>query len=245
MNFPRPIVFFDLEATGLDIAKDRIIEFAAIKHIKGETTTMCHLFNPGIPIPPESTEIHGIKDEDVNNQPKFHHLATDLHEFMQGCIIAGFNCRNFDVPMLWEEFWRADIEWKVDPMDIIDAGNIFKLKHPRNLEAAVKTYCKREHKDAHSALADVEATADVFRGQLNTHDDLFDMSSDQLAEYCMMEERRADLCGTIVYNEAGIAVFNTKRNKGVPVVNDLGYARWMLSNDFPESTKRAIEKIIQ
>lgn len=244
VKFTKPIVFFDLEATGLEISTDRIVEFAARKWWKGSETDLHHRINPGIPIPPEVSAIHGISDDDVKDAPKFSDLAAEIHSFMDGCIIAGFNCRNFDIPMLWEEFWRCDIEWNIDPKDIIDAGNIFKLKHPRDLSAAVKHYCKRDHENAHTAMADVEGTADVLIGQLCDHEDLAEMNHEQLAEFCAMGERRADLCGTIIYNEAGVAVFNTKRNKGVPVINDIGYARWMLNNGFPASTKRAIERIL-
>lgn len=244
MKYPKPICFFDLEATGLDISKDRIVEFGAMKFNGGKQTSWRSYINPQMPIPPEATEIHGITDEMVKDAPIFSALAKDIHRSMEGCIIAGFNCRNYDIPLLWEEFYRCKIEWQIRPNDIIDVGNIFKLKHPRDLTAAVKTYCNRDHADAHSALADVDATADVFRGQLDAHDDLLEMTHEQLAEFCQMEERRVDLCGTIVLNKEGIPVFNTKRNKGVPVLNDVGYAEWFLRNDFPQSTKVAIEKIL-
>jgi DNA polymerase III subunit epsilon len=244
VKYDKPICFFDLEATGLDISKDRIVEFAACYY--GSTRTKQHLrINPGIPIPQEVTAIHGISDDTIKSAPKFSEVAQMIHESISGCIIAGFNCRNFDIPLLWEELYRCGIEWKIDRNDIIDVGNIFKLKHPRDLTAAVKVYCNRDHADAHTAMADVNATADVFISQLSEHGDLFDMTCQQLSEYCQMEERRVDLCGTIVLNKEGIPVFNTKRNKGVPVVNDIGYAEWFLRNDFPASTKRAIEAIIR
>lgn len=243
MKFKRPITFFDLEATGLDTQKDRIVEFAA-QYVRGTSVTSQRtLINPGIPIPPEVTEIHGISDEDVKDAPKFADVAKEIHERMKDCIIAGFNCINFDIPMLWEEFRRCGITWDVEQDAIIDVGNIFKLKNPRDLSAAVSHYCHREHKDAHTALADVEATRDVFMSQLDRHDDLFDMDERGLAEFCKMD-RRVDLAGIIALNKDGIPVFNTKRNKGVPVVNDVGYADWILRSDFSENTKLTIEKIL-
>jgi DNA polymerase-3 subunit epsilon len=244
MKFTKPICFFDLEATGLDTQRDRAVQFAArYRTVSGVWSFQSTLINPEIPIPPESTEIHGITDEMVKDAPKFRNLADIIHNSMKGCILAGYNLIHFDIPMLWEEFYRAKINWEVDQKLIIDVGNIFKLKHPRDLSAAVKTYCHREMEDAHNALADVEATADVLMAQLDAHDDLFDMDENQLAEFSQMD-KRVDLAGIIVLNKDGVPVFNTKRNKGVPVVEDQGYANWMLRSDFSENTKQTILKII-
>lgn len=244
MKFSRPIVFFDLEATGLDTQKDRIVEFAAkYRSASGVWTSQRLLIHPDQPIPKETTEIHGISDDDVKDAPRFIEVADMIHESMKGCLLAGYNLIHFDIPMLWEEFWRCKIDWQVDQSLVIDVGNIFKKKHPRDLSAAVKTYCRREMVDAHNALADVEATADVLMAQLDCHDDLFDMDEKALAEFSQMD-KRADLSGIIVYNEAGVPVFNTKRNKGVPVVNDVGYAEWMLRSDFSQQTKNIISNIL-
>lgn len=242
----RPLVVFDLETTGVDVAKDRIVSIAG-KVFSGDAPETNHTFeyliNPGMPIPKAASDVHGITDEMVKNAPKFEQVAGEILARFSGADLAGFNLINFDVPMLWEEFARADTTWNLDGIQIVDAGNIFKKKEPRTLSAGVKFYCGREHADAHNALADVEATAAVLFAQMDIYDDLAKMNLPKLAEFSRMDNR-IDLAGKFVRNEAGEAVYNFGKHKGARVSDDPSFAAWMRGKDFTANTLMHVESIL-
>lgn len=238
MNITRPLIFIDIEGTGTDPATDRIVEFALVKlYPDGKSKERCARFNPGIPIPEEAIAIHGITDAMVADCPPFSKAAPALMTWLRGCDLAGYNLLNYDVPLLWEEFYRAGIEWDLTDTQIIDVGNIFKKKEQRTLSAAVKFYCDREHEGAHGALSDSQATAEVLKGQRGRYEDLREMSVAQLAEFSRLEDSpRIDLAGTLVRDSEGFAVYTHKRVRGVRLADDEGYAYWMLKQSFSQNT---------
>lgn len=250
MNITRPIVCFDIEATGTDTSKDRIVSLHAAKWTPdsgfdfGPEQSLSVLCNPGFDMSPDVIEVHGITNESVKNLPPFGTFAASVHDFIADCDLAGFNLLNFDVPMLWEELRRAGISWDVRKHAIVDAGNLFKKKEERTLRAALVFYCGRELVDAHTAEADVMATMEVLLAQRERYTDLRPLSVAELAQASKMDDR-VDLAGIITRNKDGVPCFNTKRNRGVPVLSDPGYAQWMLRSDFPTETRLRIQEILE
>lgn len=244
MNLTRPICFLDIEGTGLDPATDRIVELAVVKVLPdGLRTEHVRRINPGIPIPAEATAVHGISDADVEGKPAFKQVAASLAALLADCDIGGYNCLNYDVPLLWEEFYRAGREWDLTDVRIIDVGNLFKKKEPRDLTAAVWFYCNRTHEGAHGALADTVAVADVFQGQLARYPDLSEMDLARLADFSRLDEQpRIDLAGTLVRDAEGFAVYTHRRVRGVRVVDDTGYASWMLRQQFSQNTLKHVSE---
>lgn len=241
----RPLCFFDIESTGTDVARDRIISLAVKKFLPdGESHGLQFIVNPGMPIPAESSKIHGFTDDIVKDLPPFKTKAAPLFDFILACDLAGYNCLNFDVPLLYEEFARCGITWDLAGVRIIDVGNIFKKKEERTLEAAVKFYCHRQMEHAHNAVADVEATADVLDGQLTAYTDLAAMSVEKLAEFSRFDDR-IDLAGKIVRNAQGEAVYNFGKVKDVRVIDDRGFGEWILRNDFTQNTKDVVRRILK
>ncbi len=241
----RPLAFFDIESTGTDVAKDRIISLAVKKFFPGDNTiTGKWIVNPGISIPAETAKIHGFTDDIVKDLPRFDAKAREVFELITACDLGGYNLLNFDVPLLYEEFVRCGITWDLTGMRIIDVGNIFKKKEERTLSAAVKFYCHREMVDAHNALADVEATADVLDGQLTAYTDLAAMSVEKLAEFSRFDDR-IDLAGKIMRNDQGDAVYNFGKAKGTRVVDDPGFGQWILRNDFTRNTKDVVARLLK
>lgn len=245
MKLSRPIVFFDLEGTGTDVAKDKIVSVAAVKMAPNSMMRQKieARINPGVAMSEEVMAIHGITNEMVASAHKFDHYAQPIHEFMIGCDLAGFNLFNYDIPLLWEELYRCGIEWNLSGVNVIDAGNIFKKKEERTLSAAVKFYCGREHDGAHEALADVHATIDVLEAQMNRYPDMKAMDVGAVAEFSKFDNR-VDLAGKIVRDANGDPVYNIGKSKGVKVKDDLGFAYWMLGRDFTANTKSTLQKII-
>ncbi len=241
----RPLLVFDLETTGTDVAKDRIVTLAG-KKIFGEdmAETFDFAFNPVIPIPPEATAVHGITDEMAANAPLFRDSAKNLLILFTGCDLAGFNNINFDVPLLWEEFARANLSWNLDGIHILDAGNIFKKKEPRTLTAGLKFYCGREHAEAHNALADVEATADVLFAQLERYNDLKAMNLPEIAAFSRMDNR-IDLAGKFIRNEQGDAIYNFGKQRGLRVKDDPSLAAWMMGKDFTSNTLMHAQRLLK
>lgn len=240
----RPIVFFDLETTGVDFVKDKIIQLCAMK-VRSDGTeeiksTMC---NPEIPIPAEATAIHGIRDGDVETAPYFRQLAKSLYAFLDGCDIAGFNSNRFDLPMLVEEFARCGIEFPDESVNLVDVQTIFHKKEERTLSAAYKFYCNKTLENAHNAEADVRATAEIFKCQLERYDDIGD-SIDAIHEYCSRGPV-VDYARRLAKDHGGNIVFNFGKHKGVPIIEKLDYAHWMLEADFPESTKMVLRKALK
>lgn len=246
LNLKNPIIFFDLETTGLDIANDRIIEIAYIKvYPNGNEESFTYRINPERPIPAESTAVHGITDEDVKDCPTFKQMASKIATDFKGCDLAGYNSARFDLPMLAEEFLRADVDIDLSTRKMIDVQTIFHKKEQRTLSAAYKFYCQQDLVDAHAAMADTKATYEILQSQLDRYPDLQnDMAF--LADYTCTS-KNVDFAGRIVRNDKGVEVINFGKYKGQPVVdvlkNDPGYYGWILQADFPLTTKQAFTRL--
>jgi len=240
----RPLVFFDLETTGTHTVGDRIVEIAAIKlYPDGRRETWTRRVHPGRPIPPESSAIHGITDEDVRDAPRFKDLAGDLANFLEGADLAGYNILRFDLPFLREEFRRAGVPFDSEGRSLIDAQVIFHKKEPRTLEAALRYYCGEEHKDAHSALGDVEATMKVLEAQFGRYRDL-PRDMDGLHRFCDQRNPRfVDRWGKLVWNEGEVCLgFGPHRGKSLREVaeNDENFLHWILRKDFSAEVKEIV-----
>jgi DNA polymerase-3 subunit epsilon len=244
LNFKRPIVFFDIESTGLNVNSDRIVSISLIKiHQDGTIEAKSALLNPQIPIPKEATSIHGIKDEDVANCPTFKEISKSLYNFLKGCDLAGYNITSFDNLILFEEFLRSDIEFPDDDVKFIDVFNIFRKMEQRNLSAAYKFYCGKELLGAHSSDSDVIACLEVFAAQLNRYEELKNKTIDEISQFSKMDNR-VDLAGRIVLNENGEYVYNFGKFKNTRIIDNISYAEWMLNSDFPTNTKIVLKKIL-
>ncbi|MGC9353093.1 MAG: exonuclease domain-containing protein [Mariniphaga sp.] len=259
LNLKNPVVFLDLETTGIDIVKDRIVEIALLKvHLDGSEEELLHRINPEIPISAEATRVHGITNEDVAGEPTFKEVAKKLAKFIEGCDLAGFNSNRFDVPLLAEEFLRADVDIDLKKRKFIDVQAIFHKMEKRTLAAAYLFYCKKPLTDAHNALADTRATYEVLQAQLDTYqgaeyEDNHGKTStpvvndvEKLSEFSAYD-RNVDFVGRIVYDENGVEVFNFGKNKGVPVEKVLqeqpGYFGWIMNSEFPLYTKKVLTRI--
>ncbi len=246
LNLKRPLVFFDLETTGVDTAKDRIVEISMVKVMPdGEEIVRTRLINPQMHIPEDATAVHGITDEDVKDQPTFAQIAKSLSQFIEGCDFGGFNSNRFDLPMLVEEFLRAGVDVDFKNRKFIDVQNIFHKMEQRTLVAAYKFYCNKDLTDAHSAEADSRATYEVLKAQLDRYSELQnDVAA--LAEFSSRGET-VDYAGRIVYNDKGEEVFNFGKYKGVKVSEvfqrEPSYYDWMMNGDFPLYTKKVITEI--
>jgi DNA polymerase-3 subunit epsilon len=246
LNLRKPLVILDLETTGVSIASDRIVEISAMKVVAGgaeEWLTM--RLNPGIPISPEATRIHGITDADVANEPHFKDVAKRIASFLEGCDLAGFNSMKFDIPILCEEFLRVNVDFDPARHRYVDVQVIFHKKEQRTLSAAFKFYCDRELENAHSARADAAATYEILKAQLDRYPDL-ENDIEKLSSFSAFNNN-ADLAGRIVFNEQGTEVFNFGKHKGKPVVQvfkeEPSYYSWMMNGDFPLNTKQVITAI--
>ena len=246
LNLKRPIVFFDLETTGVDTTKDRIIEISMIKVMpNGEEIVKTRRINPMMHIPESATAVHGITDEDVKDAPTFAQIAKSLSQFIEGCDFGGFNSNRFDLPMLVEEFLRANIDVDFKSRKFIDVQNIFHKMEQRTLVAAYKFYCDKELVDAHSAEADTRATYEVLKAQLDRYPELQnDIAS--LAEFSSRGEV-ADFAGRIYYDDKGVEVCGVGKYKGRSVAEifemEPSYYSWMMNGDFPLATKKVITEI--
>lgn len=246
LNLQNPLIFFDLETTGLNVSKDRIIEMSYIKVMpNGVEESKTILINPEMHIPEESTAIHGIKDEDVKDAPRFKEVAKELARVFQGCDIAGFNSNRFDIPMLMEEFLRANVEIDLGKHRFVDVQTIFHKMEQRNLVAAYRFYCGKELENAHSASADTLATYEVLKAQLDRYPNL--ENNIAFLSNFSSQNRNVDLAGRIVYNDQNVEVFNFGKYKGVPVAEvlqkDSGYFGWLMNGDFPQNTKNVLTNI--
>jgi DNA polymerase-3 subunit epsilon len=246
ISLTRPVVFLDIESTGLNIGTDRIVELALLKvDLAGEKTVKTYRVNPEMPIPEEAMRIHGITDADVADAPTFARIAGEVANLIKGCDLGGYNSDKFDIPMLAEEFARANYDIDLKENKFIDVQAIFFLKEPRNLAAAYKFYCSKELVAAHSATADVEATWEILQAQLDRYPDL-NRTVDGLSSLGQAN-RFVDFAGRIVFDDAGEEIFNFGRYKGQKVIDvfkrDRGYYNWMMDGDFPAYTKRVISRI--
>ena len=247
LNLKNPLVFFDLETTGINITQDRIVEISFLKvHPNGKEEIKSRRINPEMPIPPQATAIHGITDEDVKDCPTFKQVAKSLADQLEGCDLAGFNSSRFDVPMLSEEFLRAGVDFDMSKRKFVDVQIIFHKKEQRTLEAAYKFYCDKTLDNAHSAEADTVATYEVLKSQLDRYPDLVNDVEALSKEYSSFNNN-VDFAGRMVFNEQGVEVFNFGKHKGKPVVqvlrNEPSYYSWMMDGDFPLNTKQMLTKI--
>ncbi|MFI3323661.1 MAG: 3'-5' exonuclease [Rikenellaceae bacterium] len=246
LNLKRPIIFFDLETTGVDTARDRIVEISMVKIMPdGSKAVKTRRINPQMPIPAASTAVHGITDEDVKDCPTFNQIARSMEEFIKGCDFGGFNSNRFDLPVLVEEFMRAGVDVDFKRSKFIDVQNIFHKMEQRTLVAAYKFYCQKDLTEAHSAEADTLATYEVLLSQLDRYADL-ENDVEYLAKFSTHSES-ADFAGRIIYNEQGVEVFSFGKFKGVPVEEvfqrEPSYYSWMMNGDFPLYTKKVITEI--
>ena len=247
LNLKNPLVFFDLETTGLNITRDRIVEIAMLKVFpNGKQEVKTRRINPEMPIPAQSTAIHGITDEDVKDCPIFKQGAKSLADQLEGCDLAGFNSSRFDVPMLAEEFLRAGVDFDMSKRKFVDVQIIFHKKEQRTLEAAYAFYCDKKLDNAHSAETDTMATYEVLKSQLDRYPDLANNIEVLSKEYSSFNNN-VDLAGRMIYNEKGVEVFNFGKHKGKSVAevlnNEPSYYAWMMDGDFPLNTKQALTKI--
>lgn len=246
LELTKPLAFFDLETTGLNIASDRIVEISIIKLMpNGDKEIKTKLINPTIPISKESEGIHGITDNKVKDKATFKEVASELNDFIKGCDLAGYNSNRFDIPLIAEEFLRAGIDFDVKSRNLIDVQNIFHKMEQRTLVAAYKFYCSKDLTEAHSAEADTTATYEILEAQIAKYADLKG-DTDFLSEFSQMT-KNVDLLGRFVYDEKNIAVFNFGKHKGKAVTEVLkkepGYFSWMMNGDFPLYTKKVLKEI--
>lgn len=247
IKLTRPIVFFDLETTGLNIGHDHIVEISLIKIFPDEhRESFTQRVNPGIHIPEEATAVHGISDADVADKPLFKDVARRIADMIQGCDLGGFNSNKFDIPMLAEEFMAVGMtDVDLRRSNFIDVQVIFHKKEQRTLTAAYKFYCDKDLEGAHGAFADTSATVDVFLAQLNRYADL-PKDIKGLADFSQMS-RNVDFAGRFVYDANGVETFNFGKHKGKSVEQVLrtepSYFDWMMNGDFSRDTKRVLTEI--
>lgn len=247
LNLKKPIIFFDLETTGVNVSTDRIVEICYIKVMpNGNELSRNMCINPGMHIPDEASAVHGIYDEDVKDCPTFKEVARDIAADFEGCDIAGFNSNRFDVPMLAEEFLRAQVNIDLSRHNAVDVQVIYHKLEQRTLSAAYKFYCDKELVDAHSALADTRATYEILMAQLDKYPDILENDIEFLSNYSSFT-RNVDYAGRMVYDDEGREVFNFGRYKGILVSEvlqrDPGYYGWMMNGDFPLNTKQKLTEI--
>lgn len=245
-----PLAVFDVETTGVDTQHDAIFSFGCVRmEPSGEVTKYSVLIKPWKPIPPEVEELTGTKNEDLEKCLPFADNAEFIHNALKGAVLVGFNASKFDQSIIWEELFRCGITWEVETQPIIDVFNLYRRFHPRDLNACAIEYTGKSHVNAHGALPDAEVTFDIFQNMLLRHDEIGALSMEDVAKYSMEDTRsgltRIDLKGTIMRRPDGVAVYGTFKNKGVPISEDQGYARWILNQDFPEQTKLMIEKELE
>lgn len=246
LNLQNPLVFFDLETTGTNINKDRIVEICMLKvYPNGNEESKTMRINPEMHIPEESTAVHGIKDEDVKDCPTFKEVAATLANDLKGCDLAGFNSNRFDIPLLAEEFLRAGVDIDLARHRFIDVQVIFHKMEQRTLSAAYKFYCGKNLEDAHTAEGDTRATYEVLKAQLDRYPDLKN-DVKFLSDFSSFT-RNVDFAGRMIYNDKGEEVFNFGKYKGQLVADvlrrDPGYYGWIESSDFPLNTKAVLTRI--
>lgn len=246
LKLSRPICFFDLETTGIDICKDRIVEISVLKVFpNGNRESRTWLVNPEMPIPPSSSAIHGVTDEKVANEPTFKELAQTIHNLIKDSDLAGYNSDRFDIPLLAEELLRAGLDFDMKNRVAVDVQTIFHKKEERTLSAALKFYCGKTLENAHTAEADTTATYEILKSQLDRYPDLEnDMKS--LSEFTT-RKKAADFAGFIAFDDKGREIFTFGKHKGVLVETvfdqEPGYFGWIQGADFPLYTKKVLTGI--
>jgi DNA polymerase-3 subunit epsilon len=248
IELTRPICFFDLETTGVNTAKDRIVEMSIIRvEPDGTETVKTWRVNPEMPIPLEASKVHGIYDDDVKDEPTFKEISQEVFEMIHDADLAGFNSNRFDVPLLAEELLRAGLDFDLKTNNLIDIQNIFHKMEPRNLSAAYRFYCNGDLSNAHSAEADTRATYEIFKAQIKKYEDLpKDMGAlSRFSAYF----KAADFQGRIIYNDKNEEIINFGKYKGQKVTDvlqkDKGYFGWIMRADFPLYTKKVIKNVYE
>ena len=247
LQLSRPLAFIDLETTGVNLANDRIVEIAIIKVMPDNTRQVKRkLLNPGIPIPKQSSDIHGITDDMVKDAPTFRQVGNEIKQFLEGCDLGGYNSNRFDIPMLMEEFLRAGLDVDLTDRRMVDVQHVFYTMEPRTLSAAYKFYCEKELVAAHSAEADVHATIDVLMAQIDRYKQLGQSIDSILA--VIGEEKIVDYARRFGYDDHNNEIFNFGKYKGRKVADVLKsepqYYDWMMKGDFPLHTKKKLTEIL-
>jgi DNA polymerase-3 subunit epsilon len=258
LKLKKPLAVFDIESTGMNVCRDRIIELSIIKVLPGgKTEKYNYRLNPTIPISPEASLVHGIYDKDVKDEPTFKEVAPHVHRVLQGCDLGGFNHIKFDIPLLVEEFLRADIDFDIKNRQLIDAQKIFHLMEKRTLSAAYKFYCDKELEDAHAAEADTMATLEVILAQIERYEGqpVVDTSGKTVGIvennidliHKLFNNQMVDLAGRFVYNQDGVEVFNFGKHRFRPVEEVLkeepGLYDWIMRGEFPLDTKKKLTEL--
>ena len=246
LKLSKPICFFDLETTGIDITKDRIVEISILKvYPNGNKESKTWLVNPTIPIPKAASDVHGITDERVANEPTFKELAKQIHNMIKDSDLAGYNSDRFDIPLLAEEMLRAEVDFDLGNRVSVDVQTIFHKMEQRTLSAAYKFYCGKDLIDAHTASADTNATYEILKAQLDRYDSL-ENNIKKLSEFTYRKQI-ADFAGFIGYNAKGEEIFTFGKHKGKRVEDifdeEPGYFGWLLAADFPLYTKKILTAI--
>jgi len=246
LKLRRSIAFLDLETTGINIVTDRIVEISVLKiSPNGTEEWFTTRVNPEMPVPPKSTSIHGIKDSDVADSPKFRDIAKKLASFLEGCDLAGYNANKFDIPVLAEEFLRVNIDFDFRRRRYVDVQVIFHKKEQRTLSAAYQFYCRKELVGAHGAKADTQATYEILKSQLDRYKDL-ENDIEKLSDYSTYNTS-ADFVGRIIFDDDGREMFNFGKYKGKLVEqvlkDDPSYYSWMMNGDFSLYTKKILTEI--
>lgn len=260
LNLTKPLVFIDIEATGLSLTADRIIDIALLKALPGgETQIKTFRVNPGIPIPEETTKIHGIRNEDVKDSPSFGQIAKQIVDFIGNGDLAGYNSNRYDIPLLLEECLRAGIDFDVKNRRLVDVQHIFYMMEPRSLSAAYKFYCNQKLENAHNAEADVKATYEILLAQVERYKGAqienkkgeiitpIENNVAVLSSHAAGDVKVVDLVGRIILNEQGIEVFNFGKHKDKPVEDifrkEPAYYHWIMQGDFALYTKKVVTQI--
>ena len=263
LNVEKEIVFFDIESTGLNVLKDRILQIALIKYSKDQDLPL-ELFlmiNPGIPISEEAYAVHGISNEMVRNKPTFNQVGKEIFDFIGNADIAGYNSDRFDVPMLMEEFHRIGFEFDISQRRLIDIQKIFYKMEPRTLKAAYKLYCNGDLTDAHDALADARATVEVFKGQIKRYENVDYVDGDgftlpapikndiaSIADF-ISDDSMLDVTQRLKYNAKGEVIFNFGKYTGQVVAqvfkSEPNYYHWIMEKDFSAQVKQIVKKIFE
>ena len=263
LNLKRDIVFFDIEATGLHVLRDRIVQLAMIKYFADdrEPEERNYLINPGVPISEEAMAVHGITPSDIARKPTFQQLADEVYQFIGDSDLAGYRSNQYDLPMLMEEFARCGIDFETDKRRLVDVQRIFYKMEPRTLSAAHRYYCGNEMEDAHDALSDVRATIAVLNGQLEMYadrdlkvDDGEDIERPIVPDVEKLHEftndlRMVDATQRLRYDHNGVIVFNFGKYQGQPaaevLTRDKQYYNWMLNKEFSQQVKKTIKRLVK
>ena len=246
LNLTRPIAFIDLETTGINLGTDRIVEIAIVKVMPDGTRQVKRkLINPEMPIPPQSSEVHGITDDMVKDAPTFKQVSNEIRQFIENCDLAGYNSNKFDIPLLVEEFLRSGQDFRTDGRKLLDVQKVFHIMEPRTLSAAYKFYCNKELEGAHSAEVDASATWEVLEAQIAKYPQIGNTVESIVK--AVGEDEIVDFARRMVYQDGKI-VFNFGKHKGKVVEEVLrverSYYDWMMQGDFPQHTKQKLTEIL-